>query len=332
MIDDYLDALKREVEQYYNDELIYTIYIGGGTPSCLNVKQLIKLDNIIKMFDLSKLEEFSFECNIEDISAELLTNLKSMRINRLSIGIQSFNKEKLKFLGRNSNFEDTKKKIELVRKIGFKNINLDLIYGLPNESLSDIRKDIKLFLKLKPNHLSTYSLIVENNTILGNDKANIPENVLELKMYQYIVKKLKNQRYDHYEISNFALDGYKSKHNTIYWKNEEYYGFGLGAHGYIEGFRYENTRSITEYINDNYRLEEKLLSKKEKMENEVMLGLRLIKGINIKEFHNKFKQNIQDVFPVKPLIKNKDLIYKNNNIYINPEKLYVMNEILLKII
>ena len=332
MIDNYLNALKNEVKEYYNEEEIYTIYIGGGTPSCLNSNQLLKLKEIIDLFKFNNLEEFTFECNIEDISPDLIDYLKTLKVTRLSIGIQSFNKDKLSLLGRNADFKDALEKINLLKENNFNNINLDLIYGLPNERLSDLRMDLKKFLKLKPTHLSTYSLIIEENTILGNNRANLAENTLEYKMYQMIIKKLKKNHFNHYEISNFSLEGKSSKHNLIYWKNEEYYGFGLGAHGYIEGFRYENTRSITEYNKGNYRMDEKLLSKQEKMENELMLGLRLIKGINIKEFHSKFKTNIQDVFPVKPLIKNKDLIYKGNNIYLNPDKLYIMNEILLKLI
>ena len=332
MIADYFAALKNEINHYYNDEEIYTLYLGGGTPSCLSKEQLSILQEIIKKFRLHINCEFTFECNIEDINQELLTALKQFKVNRLSIGIQSFNKNKLTFLGRKADYKDAQEKIRLIKENGFNNFNLDLIYGVPNEKLRELKRDLKKFIKLKPTHLSTYSLIVEDHTILGNNASKIAENDLEAKMYFTIIKKLKKHNYKHYEISNFALTDYQAKHNLVYWKNNEYYGFGLGAHGYVEGFRYENTRSITDYIKGNYRLKENLISKQEAMENEIMLGLRLIKGINIKDFYEKFKQNIQDVFPVKPLIINKDLIYKNNSIYINPKKLYLMNEILLKLI
>lgn len=332
MINDYLIALENEIKNYYNDEKIKTLYIGGGTPSCLNKDQFSKLKHIISLFNLEDIQEFTLECNIEDINDELLNILTKLKVTRLSIGIQSFNQKKLSYLGRKCSYRDSLNKMFLARSYGFENINLDLIYGLPDEKLKDLKKDLKSFLKLKPDHLSTYSLIVEKNTILGNKEENYQENEIEDKMYQYITKKLKNNHFEHYEISNYALKNKKSIHNLTYWKNEEYYGFGLGAHGYIEGFRYENTRSIIDYINQKYRLKENLLSKQEIMENELMLGFRLIEGINIEEFYHKFKVNIQDTFPVKPLLRNKELIYKNNHIFINPNLLYIMNEILLKLI
>ena len=192
--------------------------------------------------------------------------------------------------------------------------------------------DLKMFLKLNPTHISTYSLILENHTKLSSKNIEPIDEESEMKMYDYIRKKLEKKKYKHYEISNFALKDFESSHNLTYWNNDEYYGFGLGAHGYIEGFRYENTKNIEEYIKENFRLDEKLISYQEDMENEVMLGLRKIDGINLQKFFDKFEVNIQDVFPVKPLLKNKDLIYENGYIKINPEKIYLMNEILLKLI
>ena len=146
------------------------------------------------------------------------------------------------------------------------------------------------------------------------------------------MQKLKQKGYIHYEVSNFALKNFESKHNLAYWNNEEYYGFGLGASGYMDGFRYDNTKNIKEYTNAKYHINNALLSKQEVMEYEIMLGLRKMSGINLQEFFNKYDVNMQDAFPIKPLIRNKDLIYKNGYIYINPDKIYVMNEILNKMI
>ena len=153
----------------------------------------------------------------------------------------------------------------------------------------------------------------------------------DAKMYDYICKKL-SKNYEHYEVSNFAKPGYYSRHNMKYWNNEEYYGFGLGASGYIDGVRYENTRSLTNYIKDKYVLKEEFLSKTDIMDNEIMLGFRKLKGINLQEFYNKYEINLQEVYDVKPLIKNHDLIYKDGYIYINPDKIYIMNEILIKLL
>ena len=328
----YLIALETEVKEYYLNETMKTIYIGGGTPSALNLNELNHLFNIIRLFNKTRNCEITFECNPDDITEELIIVLKNNGVSRISIGIESFNHEKLKFMERKSNFEDLKEKIEIIRNNGINNINLDLMYGIPNEKMEVLKKDVKMILKLNPEHISTYSLIIENNTIAkikGN--TNINED-LELEMYNYIIKKLKSKGFIHYEISNFSKPGYESIHNLTYWNNKEYYGFGLGASGYINGFRYENTKNINHYCEEKYRFNECLLSKQEIMEHEIMLGLRKINGINLQEFFDKYNVNIQEVFPIKPLLKNKDLIYKNGNIYINPNKIYIMNEILLKLI
>lgn len=330
MVDEYLSSLENEIATKYNGEAVLTLYIGGGTPSCLNSSQLDKLIAIINQLNLVKIIEFTFECNIDDISESLLNILKKIGVTRLSIGIQSFNNNKLSFLGRSVNFPDADIKIKLIRSLGFNNINLDIMFGIPNEKLLDLKQDINKILKLKPDHISAYSLIIEPNTMIASQEPINDE--LEYKMYQYIEKKLKNNKYEHYEISSYSLNKKQSIHNLTYWSNEEYYGFGLGAHGYIEGFRYENTRSLTDYINKRYCLKENLLAKQEIMENEVMLGLRLIKGINLQNFYDKYNYNLQDVFPIKPLLKSKELLHRNGNVFINPKYIYVMNEILLKLI
>jgi len=331
-VEKYLKSLREEIEDRYNDEVLSTLYIGGGTPSCLNSNELIELFNIISLFKLNKDYEFTFECNINDITEELIKILKQNKVNRISIGIESFNKEKLKFMERNAEFEDVKNKIEMIRNFGINNINVDLMYAIPNETLKDLKNDLKLILKLKPDHISNYSLIYENNTKLSLNENNKISDELELEMYNYIRNKLNKKKYIHYEISNFALLNKESKHNLTYWNNEEYYGFGLGASGYIDGIRYENTKNLNKYLEGNFVSKQDILGIKEKYENELILGLRKLKGINLKEFYDKYDVNLQEVFPVKPLIKNKDLIYKDGYIFINPDKLYIMNEILLKMI
>ena len=331
-VDKYLKSLREEITDRYNDEILSTLYIGGGTPSCLNNNELEELFDILSIIKLSKDYEFTFECNVNDINENLIKLLKRSRVNRISIGIESFNKDKLKFMERSANFDDVKTKIDLIRNFGIDNINIDLMYAIPNESLKDLKKDIKLFLKLKPDHISTYSLIYENNTKISlTDNYKISEE-LELEMYNYITRKLKKKKYIHYEISNYSLLNKESIHNLTYWNNEEYYGFGLGAHGYIDGIRYENTKNFNKYLDGDYVSKQEILGVKEKQENEIILGLRKIKGINLKEFYDKYGVNLQEVFPVKPLIKNKDLIYKDGYLFINPDKIYIMNEILLKMI
>jgi len=328
----YLNALINEIQDKYMGEEIKTLYIGGGTPSSLSIKDLRYLFDIINKLNIDTLEEFTFECNLNDINEELLLFLKENKVNRLSIGIESFNEEKLKFMDRYHTFDDAKEKMKLIRKIGFTNVNIDLIYGIPGETLKDLKKDLELILKLEPDHISTYSLIVEDNTKIGTEGILPIEEELDASMYEYIVDKLDMKKYNHYEVSNFAKKGKESSHNLHYWNNEEYYGFGLGAHGYIHGVRYENTRNLTKYTNNEFRLKEEILNKEDKMYNELMLGFRKIEGINLREFFRKYEVNMQEVYDLREALKNEELIVKGEYIYINPEYIYVMNEILIKIL
>ncbi len=326
----YLTALKREIKDRYMDDPIRTIYIGGGTPSALSIEEIRRLMEIIRVFKTDTLEEFTFECNLSDINKELLILLKYYKVNRLSIGIESFNKKNLEFMERSADYKDAKEKIRLCHEYGFNNINIDLMYAIPGESLKDLKKDLDLFMSLNPTHISTYSLIIEEHTKLDNLKAQVIAEELDYEMYELIRKRLKEAH--HYEISNFAIKGYESKHNLAYWNNEEYYGFGLGAAGYIDDIRYENTKNLKEYLLGNYVKNKEILGKKEKMDYEIMLGLRKLAGINIQEFKEKYDEDIEKVYNLAPLFKNKDLIKKKGYIYINPLKIYVMNEILIKII
>jgi len=331
-VDKYLDKLQEEIKNFYMGEEIKTIYIGGGTPSSLNKDELKKLFNIINELNIESVKEFTFECNLNDITEDMLDILVKNKVNRLSIGIESFDESKLKFMKRNHTFKDALEKISLCRNKGINNINIDLIYGIPKENLKTLKKDLKLLLKLKPNHISTYSLIIEKNTVVDvNGFRNIDED-LEANMYEYICKKLRRCGYKHYEVSNFSYPAYESIHNLTYWNNEEYYGFGLGASGFLENVRYENTKNLTKYLNEDLDRSQTILSKRDFMDNELMLGLRKISGINIEEFNKKYNVLIEDEYPINTLIKNKDLIYKKGYIFINPRKLYLMNEILLKLI
>ena len=327
----YLNALLLEINDRYVRDPIKTLYIGGGTPSNLQEKDLKYLFDIIKRLDLSKLEEFTFECNLNDINENLLTILKENKVNRLSIGVESFNKDKLAFMERYSDFDDAKEKMKLIRNFGFDNVNVDLIYGIPGESLKDLKKDLDLILKLEPDHISTYSLIVEDHTKIGiNGVIPIPEE-LDASMYEYIVEKLVNKGYKHYEVSNFALKGKESKHNLNYWNNNEYYGFGVGASGYIDGIRYQNTKSLTSYFKGKRVIKEEVLSKDDKMYNEIMLGFRKMDGINVEDFFIKYEKNIQEVFDFNKCLKEEEIIYDKGYLYINPKYIYVMNEIIINI-
>jgi len=328
----YLDSLLIEINNQYSKEVIDTLYIGGGTPSSLSLKLLDKLSNIVKIFNLNKEYEFTFECNIEDINDSLLDKLILMKVNRLSIGVQSFNKKNLTLMNRHTTFKDTLNKINLCKSKGINNINIDLIYALPNESILTLYKDLRYIIKLNITHISTYSLIIEDNTILKNKGIKSIKEDKDAYMYKVIYKYLKKHNFIHYEVSNFAKEGYQSRHNLTYWHNEEYYGFGCGASGYIGNIRYENTRNIKKYLNKEYTSNKNVLSKKDCLDNEVMLNLRLLKGINKDSFYKKYNVNIKDIYDLDNLIKEGYLVEDSKYIYIPEKYIYIMNEILVRII
>lgn len=328
-VDNYLIALKNEILLRYRGEIVKTLYIGGGTPSCLSINELKKLFEIVKFLNISDDCEITFECNIENIDEENLKFLFNNKVNRLSIGIQTFSDKFLKFLNRRHDEGQIKNKIKLAKEIGFRNINIDLIYALPNQTIDDLENDIKKFLELDISHISTYSLIIEDNTKLKIDNVKNIDQDLDYEMYEYIVHELKKNGYNHYEISNFAKPGYESKHNLVYWNNENYYGFGLGASGYIDNVRYDNTRSLNKYLNGDYELNREILDKKQTIEYELILGFRKIRGINKKGFYNKYGFDISNINLVKKNIEKGKLIDDGENIFISDKYIYTSNNILI---
>ena len=331
-VNDYLKALAYEIDEYYNKDLVKSIYIGGGTPSALNIRELKMLFEIIKVFNKAPNCEFTFECNLSDINDILLKLLKENGVNRISIGIESFNERLLSLMNRQASFNEALNKINLCRYYGINNINVDLIYGIEGQTFAELKEDVKLFLKLPVSHISTYSLIVEDNTVFKiKGIGNVSED-LEYKMYSHIVDSLKSKGFKHYEVSNFSKEGFESIHNLTYWHNEEYYGFGLNASGFIGSIRYTNTDNIKKYNAMNYDRTTNILTTKQMMDDEIMLGFRLMNGIDIHEFNEKYETDIYNEYPIQALINNRDLILKNNRLYINPNRIYVMNNILLKMI
>lgn len=325
----YLKELKKEILKKYKNEQIKTIYIGGGTPSILSINELKELLEITNIFSKEKDIEFTVECNIESIDETKLKLMKKYNVNRISIGVESFDKKNILFLNRHHNKKEAISKIKLIKKY-FDNINIDLMYAIPIENIKTLKKDINLLLKLKIPHISCYSLIIEPHTKLYNDNIEYIDEDLDYKMFNLICKKLK--KYHHYEISNFSLLGYESKHNLTYWNNEEYYGFGMGASGYINGIRYNNTKNITEYLNGNYTIEKNKLTKKEQMQEEMFLGLRKLEGVNKSNFEKKYHKKIEEVFEIQNLIKEKRLCMNSDYIYINPKYIYTSNDIMISFV
>lgn len=328
----YLDALQKEIMNYYQKDIIKTIYIGGGTPSCLPLKYLVELFDIVKVFKVNDNIEFTFECNVNDINEDLLELLRINGVNRLSIGVESFNSNNLNLLNRSHTYDEVKKKIQLAKSMGFNNINVDLMYAIPNENIGILKEDISKILDLDVEHISTYSLIIEDNTVLGINNTKYIDEDIDYEMYKLINEELESNGYKHYEVSNYSKEGHESKHNLTYWNNDEYYGFGLGASGYINNIRYDNTRSLNNYCDGKYHINEEIMTKEKNMENEMILGLRKTNGISCEYFFNKYGVKVEDVFEINKLLKEGKLIKKGDNIFISDEYIYLSNDILINFI
>lgn len=326
LVDKYIDCLINEIKNNYKGEELDTIYIGGGTPSSLDLKSLDKLLSFVnETIKVSKTLEYTIECNVMDISIEKLDLFKKYNINRLSIGIESFNKDVLSFLERNYSKEDIFSRINLAKKY-FTNINIDLIYAVPNENLDILKSDIDEFIKLDIPHISCYSLIIENHTKLGIKKTEYISEDLDYEMYKLIESTLEKNGYDHYEISNYAKDNYESKHNLCYWKNHKYYGFGLGSSGYIDNYRYTNTRNLNKYLKGNYIDSKEIITKELNASNYAILGLRCKYGVNKKEFKDSIGTSFKDMYDTSDLIENEECFY------LDKDKWYIENSILIKFI
>ena len=331
-VDKYLESLEYEIKTRYKGEKIRTLYIGGGTPSILNIDELNKLFAITNLFNKEGLEEFTIECNIESLSNEKLILFKKNNVNRLSIGVQTFNDKYIKLLNRNHTKEEVFEKIEMAKMIGFDNINVDLMYALPDETLNDLEYDVVNILRLNVEHISCYSLMIEPNTKLFIEKIKPINEDIDYEMYKYIEKRLNNREYNHYEISNYSKIGYESKHNLVYWNNEYYYGFGLSASGYLEGYRYDNTKNLNKYNVHNFIVNVVKISDEDKLRYELILGFRKIRGINKKDFSNKYGIDIYDVFNIRELLNKGMLKEDEEYIFISDEWIYKSNEILVNFV
>ncbi|MGN7399711.1 radical SAM family heme chaperone HemW [Cytobacillus praedii] len=303
-VDEYLDSLAEEIKMTLNEtptELLDTIFIGGGTPTALNEQQLEKLCQIIKTYlPYSNETEFTFEANPGDLSEEKLRTLYQAGVNRISLGVQTFNEELLKRIGRAHRAKDVFQSIDLAKKTGFENISIDLIYSLPGQTLADFKETLATAFSLDIQHYSGYSLIIEPKTVFYNlmrkGKLLSPGEDVEAEMFEVLMEEMEKRGFKQYEISNFSKPGYESKHNLTYWNNEWYYGFGAGAHSYVNGSRISNHGPLKKYMNSvNERrlpiLDRHKVTKVEQMEEEMFLGLRKTAGVSITRFIEKFEEN-----------------------------------------
>ncbi|MFY0757508.1 radical SAM family heme chaperone HemW [Metabacillus dongyingensis] len=309
-VDEYLDSMQMEMRNTllkYPAESLETIFIGGGTPTALNEKQMDKLLNAIneEFKPIPSLHEFAVEANPGDLSYEKLKVMRDLGVNRLSFGVQTFNDRLLEKIGRTHRSADVMKSIELAKKAGFDNISIDLMYGLPGQTISDFKDSLKIGFGLDVQHYSSYSLIVEPKTVFYNlmskGRLTLPPQEEEAIMYEYLMEVMEQHGFHQYEISNFALPGFESRHNLTYWNNDEYYGIGAGAHSYTGNIRRANAGPLKKYmqlIEDTgfpYQNEHQV-TEAEKMEEELFLGLRKSAGVSKKKFADKFGMPLSKVF------------------------------------
>ena len=304
---EYISCLIKEIESKNWDEVnkkyeVTTIYIGGGTPSFIDCNKIVKVIQTIKNVANTKNAEITIEVNPGTATEEKLMGYRKVGINRLSLGLQSTNNKLLKQIGRIHTYEQFLETYKLALKVGFCNINVDLMLGLPNQTVEDLKQSIEEIIKLNPNHISVYSLILEEGTKLydfvENGKVDLPSEEVERQMYWYVKNKLELAGYNHYEISNFSKIGKESKHNLNCWNQEEYLGFGLAAHSYFESKRFSNIENIEQYIKNiteenfekNIEIHE-VQTIEEQRKEYMLLGLRKIDGISISKFKEKFVDN-----------------------------------------
>ena len=331
MITGYMYSLMKEISENYRNESLNTLYFGGGTPSLVPPELIGK---VIKKFNITKDTEITFELNPDDTRSDYLKELNALGINRLSIGVQTFDDEILNLIGRRHNSKQITDTISMARETGFKNISVDLIYGLPNQTINKLESDLDKFLELDIEHISTYGLKIEEGSFFAsNPPNNIPDNDMQADMYEMINNILETNGFYRYEISNFSKKGYESKHNLNYWNNEEYYGFGVSAHGYVDNIRYSNYTILEKYMeNPSSHEYGKFLSEQEKLEEEIFLGFRKTEGINtgrIKEKYNiDFEKEYKEI-----LSKYSDFIIKTpQGFALNLNGTMLSNEILAEFI
>lgn len=332
-VDSYLEHLLEEF-QSYDIQKLRTLYIGGGTPTALSASQLeVLLKGLTKNLDLSVLEELTIEANPGDLDADKIAVLKNSAVNRVSLGVQTFDDKMLKKIGRSHLEKDIYENIDRLKLAGFDNISIDLIYALPGQTMEQVKENVAKAIGLDIPHMSLYSLILENHTVFMNrmrrGKLPLPKEELEAEMFEYIIAELERAGFEHYEISNFSKPSFESRHNLMYWDNAEYYGIGAGASGYVNGVRYKNHGPIRHYLSaveeGNARITEEHLSQKEQMEEEMFLGLRKKSGVSMARFEEKFGRSFDGLYGeiVKDLVQQGLMQIDGNRVRMTKRGLFL---------
>lgn len=343
IFDDYVRMLCREIDETYSDYRgmeVKSIFIGGGTPSVLPPALLGRIsDKIFSRFDVDSKAEITIETNPGTLDAKKLAEMKSMYFNRLSMGLQAWQDRLLKKLGRIHTADEFETNFLQARDAGFKNINVDIMFALPAQSLDDWQETLEKVMKLRPEHISAYSLIIEEGTPFFDmfDRGELKETDEETdrKMYYLAKEMLSDKSYKQYEISNFAKEGFECYHNKVYWRTEEYQGFGLGAHSYSDGVRFHNTYDMKEYLRgEGLRLDKEFLSLQEKQEEFMFMGLRMNEGVSEAEFLRRFGESMDSVYgdEIKELISEELLVKKDGRLSLTDRGVDISNSVFEKFI
>lgn len=344
LINEYIRALNEEILRKCSKYKIASIFVGGGTPSYLNEINLESLLKTINLLDFKDDFEFTIECNPGTLNEEKLVLMKNYNVNRISMGLQTTNDNILKEIGRIHSFEEFKKNYNQARKAGFENINVDLMFGLPNQHMKDWKASLEDVMSLEPDHISAYSLIIEEGTcfynLYNNDKLNIPNEEEERSMYLFTKGFLKDYGYNQYEISNYAKVNKECFHNKVYWKCNEYLGLGVSASSFVDEKRFKNIDDIKIYIekiNNNEDVTEEIHVNNinDDMEEFMFMGLRMIEGINLKTFKKRFGKDVFDIYDevIKNNIKKGLLVVDSGKLYLSEKGIelsnYVMSDFIL---
>ena len=344
-IETYFECLLKEIENIQIENVekkeISTIYIGGGTPSFPDSKYIVKiLETIKKKFKLHENIEITIEINPGTVDKEKLIDYKKIGINRISIGLQCVQNRLLKLIGRIHTYEDFLSTYKMVKEVGFDNINIDLMLGLPTQTQNELIDGLNEVINLKPNHISIYSLIIESGTLIekmiNENVIQLPDEDIERKMYWKTKEILEKNGYNHYEISNFSIDGFESKHNLSCWNQDEYIGFGLAAHSYNNNKRFSNIECLENYIENikNKEFEKNIViqekqTRETKAKEFMMIGLRKIDGVSISEFERRFRINplFYFRFEINRLTKQKLIEVDLDNIKLTTKGLDFANKV-----
>ena len=336
---DYVEALCKEIEEKAIKYKIKSIFIGGGTPSYLETEEIIKILNSINKLDLSEDIEFTMECNPGALKEEKLRAMLNGGVNRISMGLQAVQNSLLKDIGRIHSFKQFEENFNLARQIGFKNINVDLMFGLPNQKVEEWKESLETIARMNPEHISAYSLIIEEGTafykLWERNKLILPSEEEEREMYVITKNILKNYGYHQYEISNYSKVGSECYHNKVYWKSDEYLGLGSASTSFIDCKRIKNIENVKDYI-DKINSGEDVIDDiyvntlEDNMEEFVFMGLRMIEGINVNEFNKRFGVTIEGIYKevIDKNINKKLLVLENDRLRLTEKGIELSNSVM----